>query len=62
MYDYSDDDRKEVTERIDDPVYQEKTINLALGYGIYDILRMMLECLGEIEQILEKGGNDGLQK
>lgn len=56
MCDYSDDDRTEVISRIDDDDYRVQPLNLGFGYAIYDVLRMILEEMGNIEELLEGKG------
>lgn len=53
MNDYSDNDRAEVLKRMDDDAYEREPLNLGFGYAIYDILRIGVESLGEIQEILE---------
>lgn len=53
MYDYSDDDRTKVISRIDDDDYRAQPLNLGFGYAVYDVLRMILEEMGNIEELLE---------
>lgn len=52
MYEYTDEDRDEVQSRINDPRYQNKPCDLAFAYELYDLLRINLECLGDIDKRL----------
>lgn len=53
MNNYSDKDREEVLRRSNDSAYRQEPLNLGFGYTIYDILRMGLESLGKIQEMLE---------
>lgn len=52
MYNYSDEERNEVRERIDNKNYQNRNCDLAFAYELYDLLRINLECLGDIDKRL----------
>ena len=52
MYEYSEKERKEIQSRIEDERYQEKTCDLAMAYQLYDLLRVTLECISDIDKRL----------
>ena len=54
MFDYSDSDRRKVWEIIEDEESDHKGITLRCGLMIYDVLRIMLEAVGDIEKHLRE--------
>lgn len=52
MYEYSDEERKEVRNRIEDERYKNKPVDQALFYELYDLFRINLECTPEINDRL----------
>ena len=53
MFNYSDKERAEVQSRMESELYKGKPVDQAFMYSIYDILRIQLECQGEIMQLLK---------
>ena len=53
MYEYSDKERKEIRERIEDVRYQNKPVDQALFYELYDLMRITLEGVAEISERLD---------
>lgn len=53
MYEYSDKERKEIRERIEDVRYQNKSVDQALFYELYDLMRITLEGVAEISERLD---------
>lgn len=52
MYEYTKKDRDEVTSRRDNPIYEAKSVNMSMMYAIYDLLRIMLVSMGNIESMM----------
>ena len=48
MYEYSDKERQEIRERIEDVRYKNKPVDQALFYELYDLTRIILEGVAEI--------------
>ena len=48
MYEYSDEERQEIRERIEDGRYKNKSVDQALFYELYDLVRITLEGVAEI--------------
>lgn len=61
MYEYPDHDRKAVLQRAGSQKYQERYVDMAFAYSVYDVMRLQLECLGKIEEMME-GMCDVVQK
>jgi len=57
MYTYSDKERAEVQERINDERYKNKPMDMSMAYQLYDLLRINLEVVSEIAEHLEKSDN-----
>lgn len=53
MYEYTDKERKEIRERIEDVRYQNKPVDQALFYELYDLMRITLEGVAEISERLD---------
>lgn len=53
MYEYSDKERKEIRERIEDVRYKNKPVDQALFYELYDLVRITLEGVAEISERLD---------
>lgn len=53
MYEYSDKERKEIRERIEDVRYKNKSVDQALFYELYDLMRITLEGVAEISERLD---------
>lgn len=54
MYEYSDEERTEIQSRIEDEQYERLNVNQSLFYSLYDLVRIELECLAEINERLER--------
>jgi hypothetical protein len=54
MYEYSDKERKEIRERIEDVRYKNKPVDQALFYELYDLVRITLEGVAELSERLKK--------
>jgi len=52
MYEYSDKERAEVQSRIEDERYKNKSCDLSMAYQLYDLLRVNLECVADIDKRL----------
>jgi hypothetical protein len=52
MYTYSDEERRIVQNRIKDERYQSKTVDMSMAYQLYDIMRITLEGVSEINERL----------
>ena len=53
MYEYSDEERQEIRERIEDVRYQNKPVDQALFYELYDLARITLEGVAETTERLD---------
>lgn len=53
MYEYTDDDRAEIRNRVESPAYRNRAVDMGFAYEMYDVLRVMLECIGEIGSRVE---------
>ena len=61
MFNYSDKERAEIQSRIEDERYKNKPMDMSMAYQLYDLLRINLECVGEINDRL-KAIEDNLDK
>lgn len=53
MYEYTNEDRAEVQERINDERYQNKPCDMSMAYQLYDLLRIAVEGISEISERLD---------
>jgi hypothetical protein len=54
MFDYSKSDRRMVWDIINDQESEDRQMDLRCGLAIYDTLRIMLECIGELTTLVER--------
>lgn len=52
VFEYSDEERAEIQSRINDERYKNKPMDMSMAYQLYDLLRITLECVGEINDRL----------